>query len=228
MIPKLDLHLHSQFSPCAEDVNIIDDARVALEHGLRIIAITDHGKVSRPSWLDSYFSELNRAKSIFGDRMIILSGMEVDIVDRGSLAVSSEILKSLDVVVASLHEIPSNADAVGYWRRSLLKVLSSGYVTLLGHPTDIGWKDLKIPKEYALEVLDEARSNNVALELNFHHRDPKQWFLRLGIEMGVTIVATSDAHNLREIGNLDWHEKQVRMVGFDPRDVNWIPYERFI
>ncbi len=225
MLPPLDLHVHSQFSPCAEDVTILDDAKMAIEKGLQLVAITDHGTVKCPSWLNKYLRELERVKGVFGDRLTILSGMEVDILEGGRLAVSREIVKSLEVIVASLHAVPANVDAVEYWRRSLLNVIKGGYVNILGHPTDLGWRKIDPPVGYVFEVLDEARDAGVAVEINFHHKDPNLSFLKLAVERGVKLVPNSDAHNLSEIGERGWHLERIRAVSPQFDSVNWLRAE---
>ncbi len=222
MLPRLDLHVHSQYSPCAEDVSVERDAATALARGLRVLAVTDHGTTQVPEWLEDYFGELERVRRKFEGRLALLSGMEVDIVDGGRLAVSEWVLRRLDVVVASLHSAPAEGDPHGYWRRSLIRAIESGYVMVLGHPTDVGWRKVAPPEEYALEVLDAARSHGVAVELNFHHRDPAPWFLRLAIERGVLLVPDSDAHSLSEIGSRSWHEQRIRALGYDPGSVRWL------
>lgn len=225
MLPPVDLHVHSQFSPCAEDVTILGDAKVAIEKGLQLIAITDHGTVKHPPWLNRYLEELERVKGIFGSSLTILSGIEVDILEGGRLAVSKEVLRSLEIVVASLHAVPANVDAAEYWRRSLLNVIRGGYVNILGHPTDVGWRKIDPPVDYILEVLDEAKEAGVAVEINLHHRDPRLSFLKLAVERGVKLVPNSDAHNLLEIGERKWHLEQVKAVSPQLDSVNWLRVE---
>ena len=221
-IPRIDLHVHSHFSPCARGVSIYEDVRVALERGVRVIAITDHGTTERPSWLREYFRELEEVRRLYSDEIAILSGLEVDILESGRLAVSREVLRTLDVVVASIHRVPPGLDVVEYWRKSMLGAVRSGLIDILGHPTDVGWRTVRPPIEYVLEVLDEARSAGIAVELNYHHRDPQPYFLKLAVERGVMLVPNSDAHSLSEIGAFSWHEGVIRALGYDPSRVNWL------
>lgn len=220
--PRVDLHVHSHYSPCARSVSVHDDVRVAVERGVRVVAITDHGTVKRPRWLGEYFRELEEVEKLYGAEIYVLSGMEVDIVDSGRLAVSREVLEMLDVVIASIHRVPPECDEAGYWRRSFLGAIRSGAVDILGHPTDVGWRKVRPPLEYVLEVLDEACSSGVAVELNYHHRDPQPYFLKLAIERGVKLVPNSDAHTLSEIGAFSWHEELIRSLGYEPSQVRWL------
>lgn len=236
MIPRIDLHVHSQFSPCAENVSVRGDAEVAVEKGIEVVAITDHGTEPQPRWIDRYFAELERVRREYDGRLTLLSGMEVDVVD-GRLVVDSGILRRLDSIVASMHKLPRGVDAAGYWRKCMLGAVRSGFARVLGHPTWIygyrveivegeggseGWV-VRIPVEYLLEVLDEAREAGVAVELNYHHKDPNPLLLKLAVERGVKLVPNSDAHNLSEIGNASWYEQTLRAAGFpSPAEVKWL------
>lgn len=216
--PPTDLHLHSQFSPCAENVTVEEDVKVALNKGLQVIAITDHGTTKQPNWFKNYMKEVQRVRDHYGSYgIIVLTGMEVDMLEDGSLAVSDEILKKLDIVVAALHRLREYTPEK--WRRILVKALYSNYVKVLAHPTDIGWRKLKIPKEYVLEVLDVVKEQGILVEVNYHHKDPLKYFLKLCIKRGVSLTPTSDAHNLGEIGHLDWHLKYI--ASLDLENVKW-------
>lgn len=235
MIPRIDLHVHSQFSPCAENVSIQGDAKLAVEKGIRVMAITDHGTEPQPRWIDRYFAELEKVRREFGGKLTLLAGMEVDIVD-GRLIVDAENLRKLDSVVASMHELPQGVDVVGYWRKCMLGAVRSGFARVLGHPTWIyGYqlevvegaggaegRVIRLPVEHVLEVLDEAREAGVAIELNYHHRDPNPLFLKLAVKRNVELVPDSDAHNLSEIGNWGWYEQILKAAGAPPETVKWL------
>ena len=103
----------------------------------------------------------------------------------------------------------------------MLRVVRSGVVAVIGHMTDVGWRVVNPPEEYVLEVLDEARSAGVMVEINYHHRNPQPRYVRLAIERGVKLVPSSDAHSLSEIGVLSWHESVVKPLARDQEAVNW-------
>jgi len=235
VIPRIDLHVHSQFSPCAENVSIQGDAKLAVEKGIEVMAITDHGTEPQPRWIDRYFAELEKVRREFGSKLTLLAGMEVDVLD-GCLVIDGGILRKLDSIVASMHELPQGVDAVSYWRKCMLGAVRSGFARVLGHPTwSYGYqlevvegtggaegRVIRLPVEYVLEVLDEAREAGVAIELNYHHKDPNPLFLKLAVERGVELVPDSDAHNLREIGNWNWYELALKAAGFSPAEVKWL------
>ena len=220
--PLTDLHLHSQFSPCAENVTVEEDVKVALNKGLRVIAVTDHGTTRKPSWFKNYMREVQKVRDYYSSQsIVVLTGMEVDVLEDGSLAVSDDILKKLDIIVASLHRLREYTPEE--WRKRLVRALYSNYIKVLGHSTDVGWRKLKIPEEYVLEVLDIVKEQNIAVEVNYHHKDPLKYFLKLCIKRGVFLTPTSDAHNLSEIGHLDWHLKYIASLGLG--NVKWLTPE---
>ena len=228
MVPSVDVHMHSEFSPCSVNTSVIANARVATSKGLKVIAITDHGVTGNPPWINRYFETIERARGFYGDKLCILTGMEVDIVQEGRLVVDRRILARLDIVIASIHRVPSMVNVADYWYRSMIRAARSGVVNVIGHPTDVGFIKARLPEEYVLEVLDVLRSNNVAIELNYHHRDPEPYFLKLAVDKGVKIVPTSDAHNLSEIGHLDWHIDTLTRIGIRLENVNWISEEELV
>jgi len=221
MLPKTDLHVHSQFSPCAEDVTIEKNAEKALRKGVRILAITDHGVVKRPPWLAQYFHELEKVRKRYEGKIVILSGMEVDILDDGQPAVAGDILRSLDIVIGSVHRVNAT-EPLESWYNKVKKALERGWLHVLAHPTDAGWRKINPPVEQALELLDIAKSQGIAVEMNSHHRDPQLGFLKLAVKTRVKITPNSDAHNLREVADHTWHIKALKRAKIDPNEVNWL------
>src|SRR5690606_37892261 len=99
--------------------------------------ITDHSRhlgMLRGLSADRLARQLNEIDVLNAslDGLTLLKGIEVDILEDGSLALPDSVLKRLDVVVASLH------DHFGLSRRRqtdrLLRVIDRPYVSVLGHP----------------------------------------------------------------------------------------------
>lgn len=224
--PRTDIHVHSNYSPCGIDVSIEKNIEVAVERGIELIAITDHGTTPRPQWIDSYFRDI----ATVNPPIILLTGMEVDVNLNGELIVERSIRKRFDILVAALHTRPglTGEKLYKWWSSTLRKVITSGEVLVIAHPTDIAWYKINPPTEYILEVVDELKDSGVVVELNYHHRDPSNTFLRLCIERGVKITPTSDAHRLDEIGRFNWHRHKIRSLGFKLNDVNWLTPEEIL
>lgn len=223
MLPLTDLHQHTNFSPCGVDVSVSKNPFVAYEKGLKIIALTDHGFCKKPSWLEKYFKDISAVRK--SSPVEVLSGIEVNVDYDGKPVVDLSILKQFDVVVAAVHKYPRElrgAELYDWWRRILARVAEENFALVLAHPTDIGWFKLRPPLEYCLEVIDAIIENGLVVELNYHHKDPSDYFLKLCIDRGVLITPTSDAHLLSEIGNLEWHKSRVERLGYSVDEVNWL------
>lgn len=110
-IPIYDLHTHSSFSVDSQS-SIQAMCQRALELGLRAIAITDHVDNNpadagfgffRP---DDYLAEIDRCRNLYGDRLEILSGVEVAEIHRFRIE-AEKLLRTyqFDLVIGSLHWI---------------------------------------------------------------------------------------------------------------------------
>jgi histidinol phosphatase-like PHP family hydrolase len=220
-IPRIDLHIHSEFSPCSKDTNVQDIALVAEGKGLKRIAITDHGTVKRPSWLPAYFSEIEKARK--KTQIDILTGMEVNIRPDGTLAVDNGILRNLDVVIGALHTLPvlgilRKKSILEEYEAIILKALEVSSFRILAHPTGLLWSK-RISSEIAEEIIRGLKERGVAVEMNYHHRDPSLEFLRRCIKSGLEITPSSDAHKLMDIGHFEWFEHQLAQIR---EPINWI------
>mgnify|MGYP003873233175 CR=1 FL=1 len=204
-------------------MSIEKDVEVAVERGIELIAITDHGTIPKPQWIENYFRDI----STLNPPIILLTGIEIDVDVDGELVVERSIRKRFHITIAALHRWPGLVGERLYrwWSDTLRKVINSAEVLVIAHPTDIAWYKIYPPEEYCLEVVDELKSNGVVVEVNYHHRDPSDNFLRLCIERGVKITPTSDAHRLDEIGRLNWHKFKIESLGFRLSDVNWLSIE---
>ena len=104
MVPRIDLHTHSEFSACSHDTSVQKIVATAEARGIEKIAITDHGTTRKPKWLRSYLLEIEKARR--ETRIDVLTGMEVNIRVDGSLAVGDEILRNLDIIIGAVHMLP--------------------------------------------------------------------------------------------------------------------------
>ena len=136
----------------------------------------------------------------------ILTGIEVDILDDGTLDQSEDLLGRLDVVVASVHSqlrMPA-----GPMTARMVAAVSNPHVDVLGHCTGrlLGGRGGRGRPEsafYPEHVFAACRDHGVAVEINSRpeRRDPPSRLLRLAIEMGCAFTVDSDAH---APGQLDW------------------------
>jgi len=193
-----DLHIHSIYSDGTSRIDEI--AKYAKRKGLKIIAITDH--CSYDSWGNKLLdlkTVMERRNIIENTRiadLIILNGLEADILANGHVVLPKGLGKEFfDVIIGSFHILVG----VHEWERSLLSVIKSGMVDIIGHPLAyIG----KIPWDVAEKIAIAAADHGVAMELNSHYPFPDIEFLEICREYGVKFSVGSDAHNLYAVGNV--------------------------
>lgn len=221
MVPRIDLHIHSEFSPCSSDTNVQGIVTMAEARGLEKVAITDHGTVRRPPWLSDYLSEVERARR--STHIDVLTGMEVNIHPDGTLAVDDDILQDLDIVIGAVHSLPlfevvRKRSILEEYRTVLLRALEASSFRILAHPTNLLWNK-QIPSDVADTIVGKLKEKGVVVEMNYNHRDPSPEFLRRCVKAGVAITPSSDAHRLMDIGHFEWFEQQLAQI---KEAVSWI------
>ncbi len=193
-----DLHMHTTATDGRESVSTM--AAAAAELGYEYIAITDHSqRVSMAGGLSDdetrqqidLIAEANESASIE-----VLSGIEVDILEDGSLDLEEETLEQLDVVVASVHYY-TDISASAMTDR-LLAALDRSSITILGHPTGrlIGSREaFAFDQE---KVFRRAAENGIALEINANPErlDLSDTMARSAVDSGARLSISTDAHSI--------------------------------
>jgi len=206
-----DLHTHSDWSDGGSP--IAEMAETARDLGHDYIALTDHSpRLSVANGLSAdrlrrqlrLVAELNEAMAPFR----ILTGIEVDILEDGSLDQDEELLAGLDVVVASVHsklKMPRED-----MTRRMVTAIANPHVDVLGHCTGRIVKaggrrgGLRPGSDFEAEVVFHACQRfDVAVEINSRPErlDPPKRLLRLAMEAGCRFALDSDAH---APGQLAW------------------------
>jgi putative hydrolase len=207
-----DCHSHSDWSDGGSPPG--EMAEAARDLGHEWIALTDHSpRLTVASGLSAERLEeqlelvgrLNSELAPFR----ILTGIEVDILDDGTLDQTDDLLGRLDVVVASVHS-QLRMPAVPMTAR-MVAAVSSPHVDVLGHCTGRmlggrGGRGGRGRPESAFDpeqVFAACRDHGVAVEINCRpeRRDPPGRLLRLAADMGCLFTIDSDAH---APGQLDW------------------------
>jgi putative hydrolase len=133
----------------------------------------------------------------------LLRGIEVDILDDGTLDQSDELLDRLDVVVASVHS-KLRMDSPAMTRR-MIAAVQDRHTNILGHCTGRLLTAKGRPQSTfdAGAVFAECAERGVAVEINCRPErlDPPRKLLRLAIEAGCLFSIDTDAH---APGQLDW------------------------
>ena len=217
-----DLHVHSDASSDAH--SSLEELRAeAARLGREYLAITDHSK-SRPLGLDApavrkHAMTIRRASVQDKAGPRLLTGIEVDILQDGTLDLPLEVLRELDWVVASVHSHFNDPPAKITER--MVRALRSGVVDALGHPSG---RQLGLRDAYGFDfekVLEVAREHGVALEANAmpERLDLDDKHCRLAREAGVALVISSDAHHASQLGNLRYGVWMARRGWLERGDV---------
>src|SRR5439155_15335978 len=131
-----DLHNHTNQSDGTATIEEMAAAAKAL--GYEYLAITDHSKalaMTNGLSVERLLKHVENIHRINGKLkgITLLAGSEVDILADGRLDYEDDVLKELDIVVASPH-VSLKQDARKATDR-LLRAIENKYVTIIGHPT---------------------------------------------------------------------------------------------
>ncbi|MGB3483528.1 MAG: PHP domain-containing protein [Mycobacterium sp.] len=196
-----DLHLHSNWSDGSAPIG--EMMATALRLGHEYCALTDHSPrltVANGLTADRLRRQLDVIDEL-RDRfspMRILTGIEVDILDDGTLDQEPELLERLDIVVASVHS-KLKMDAPAMTRR-MVRAVSSGQADVLGHCTGrlvTGGRGTRPESQFDAEkVFTACRESNTAVEINSRpeRRDPPTRLLQLALDLGCHFSIDTDAH----------------------------------
>ncbi|MDQ7809641.1 PHP domain-containing protein [Amycolatopsis sp. A133] len=201
-----DCHTHSDWSDGGSSIGEMAVAGRDLGHEWMVL--TDHSprltvaNGLSPDRLRTQMQIVAKANELMAP-FRLLQGIEVDILDDGSLDQEEELLGQLDFVVASVHSklrMPSRD-----MTRRMVAAVRNPHVRVLGHCTGRLVVGRGRPEsEFDAEaVFTACRENGVAVEINSRPErlDPPMRLLRLAAEIGCDFAIDSDAH---APGQLDW------------------------
>jgi putative hydrolase len=130
--------------------------------------------------------------------MRLLHGIEVDILDDGTLDQTDEMLAGLDVVVASVHS-KLKMDARAMTRR-MVAAVRHPETNVLGHCTGRlveGGRGTRPESSFDADIVFAACAQfDVAVEINSRpeRRDPPSRLIKLAVESGCLFSIDTDAH----------------------------------
>lgn len=202
-----DLHSHTTASDGSNSIEEMAGAALAL--GYQFLAITDHSKsqviangLSAERLLKHVAAIHEAGKRLKG--ITLLAGCEVDILADGRLDFEDEILRQLDIVVASPH-ISLKQDQEKATER-LLRAIENPYVNVIGHPTGrlINRRE-GLPLDFA-RIFKAAADSGTALEINagYPRLDLNDNHSRAAIEAGVMLSINTDAHSIDELPMVEY------------------------
>jgi putative hydrolase len=231
-----DLHSHSDWSDGGSP--IAELAATARRLGREYQALTDHSPrltvangLSAERLADQLeiVAELNSGWDDFS----LLPGIEVDILDDGSLDQSAAMLGRLDVVVASVHsKLRMDAEQMTY---RMVGAISNPFTNVLGHCTGRlveGNRGIRPESSFDPEVVFAACAQfDVAVEINSRpeRRDPPSRLLAVAVEAGCLFSIDTDAHAPGQLDFLDYGAARAVEYGIPvDRIVTTWPLDRLL
>jgi DNA polymerase (family 10) len=217
-----DLQMHTTASDADSTLREMVEGAQAL--GYEYIAITDHSAyVGVVTGLDAddLMKQIEKIDQLNDelDDFRVLKGMEVDIMEDGSLDLPDEALENLDVVVGSIHtkfDLPGEQQT-----ERIIRAMDNPHFNILGHPTGrhIGKRP---PYDVDLErVMGAALERGCFLEINAspERLDLNDVYAKLAKEMGLNLVISTDAHHVNGLSNMKYGVWQARRGWLEPDDV---------
>jgi len=217
-----DLHMHTKATDGRASLEEMVEA--ARKRGYAYIAITDHSKrVTVAKGLDA--GRLRQHWKVISELtgkvrgITVLRGVELDILEDGTLDLPDDVLAEADWVVASIH-YGQNQPRQQITRR-LLNAIRNPYVHAIGHPTGrlIGKRagyDVDLNT-----VLKAAADYGCLMELNCQpsRLDLDDTALAAAKNYSIPIVLGTDAHAVEELAFMEFGVYQARRAGLEARDV---------
>jgi putative hydrolase len=220
-----DCHSHSDWSDGGSPIR--EMAETARDLGREYLVLTDHSaRLTVAHGLNEerlreqldVLAELNEELAPFR----VLTGMEVDILEDGSLDLELDLLGELDVVVASVHsklrmESPQMTER-------MLAAVESPHTDILGHCTGrlITGRGRPQSSFDAAAVFSACARTATAVEINSRpeRQDPPEDLLRHAVGLGCSFAIDTDAHAPGQLGWLGRGCRNAVAAG--------VPFERIV
>ncbi|WP_309103693.1 PHP domain-containing protein [Microbacterium sp.] len=213
-----DLHAHTEWSDGTTSIEVMAKAARTLGHEYQ--AITDHSprlRVARGLSAERLREQIPLVRAQSGDGFTLLAGIEVDILEDGTLDQEDDLLRELDIVVASVHS-KLRMDAKAMTAR-MIAAVSDPRVNVLGHCTGRlveGSRGTRPASEFDAEAVFAAcAANGVAVEINSRpeRQDPPDELIAIALDAGCLFSIDSDAHAPGQLSLLDHGAERAEQAG---------------
>ncbi len=213
------IHSHSTWS---DGSNTLEEmAAACIKAGYEYLVISDHSKSAfyanglkedRIREQHARIEALNQQLAPF----TIFKSIECDILHDGTLDYTADILRTFDLVIASVHSNLKMSEEKAMGR--LLKAIENPYTTILGHLT--GRLLLSRPG-YPVDhkrIIEACVQHGVAIELNAHPRrlDMDWRWIALAQERGALISIDPDAHTIEGYNDIRYGVLAAQKAGVKP------------
>ena len=212
----LDIHTHTVASGHAYGT-VRENALAAKEKGLVGLGVSDHAPGLPGTCEPIHFSNLKAIpRELYGVHMYF--GVENNVLNDGTLALTSRYLQRLDYGIVGIHGTCYTDQGTEKNTENLISCMRDPKTFFVSHPDDGTW-----PLDYERVVL-AAKELGVALEVN--NADVRGgWkkncigniriFLELCMRYRTNVYVGSDAHDPSQVGRFDEAVALLDSVGFD-------------
>lgn len=219
---KGDLHAHTKATDGHDTLR--DMALAAKALGLEYLAITEHSRrltVAHgldPVQLAKQCDEIDLLNTKL-DGITLLKGIEVDILEDGSLDLPEGVLARLDLVIGAVHSRFDMSRSKQTER--ILRAMDHPHFTLLAHPSGRLIEQREPYDVDMLRIIRHAKQRGCYLELNAHPErlDLLDSQCQSAREEGVLVSINSDAHSTFDFANLKYGVGQARRGWLENSDV---------
>lgn len=217
-----DLQVHSNWTDGQNSVK--EMAEQAKKNGLEYIVISDHSKyLAMTGGLDEeglskQAEEIDQLNEQL-DEITILKGVELNILKNGSLDISDDALKKLDVTSAAVH---SHFDmSKEEMTKRILKAIENPNLDILLHPTarEIQKRE---PVQLDLEkIITTARENGTILDIDSYpdRLDLRDEHIRKAVQIGAKLGISSDSHSTTHLHYLELGVAQAKRGWATAKDI---------
>jgi DNA polymerase (family 10) len=208
---KGDLHVRTDWSDGTCTLEEI--ARAAIAKNYRYVLIADQTKrddtlhgITPERWLEQRLEiyRLNELLAKEGHNFQLLSGVEVEILDDGSLNFPAELLAEMDIVLAAMHSGLDQERRIITER--LMKAMSNPYVDIIAHPTGRSAGKPPVSQLNLLKIFVHARETGTILEINGHPTklDLNAEQVQTALDEEVKLMIGSSAHSVHTLDNMEY------------------------
>ena len=215
------LHAHTVQSDGADTLERMADA--AQKRGYAYLGVTDHSQTAHYAGgltaqeVLAQQREIEQVNQRCGSDFRIFKGIESDILADGSLDYSEDVLRSFELIIASVHSrFRMNRQEQ---TERILKAIANPHTTILGHVTG---RLLLKRAGYDVDmeaILSACAEHSVAVEINANPwRLDLDWrWCERALQLGCLLSINPDAHSTNEIDNMRWGILMARK-GAVPKD----------
>lgn len=202
------IHFHTTYS---DGVNTIAEMALACrERGYTYAVVCDHSQSAgyanglTPARVAEQHADIDRLNQKSGRRFRFIKGIECDIRTDGSLDYDDTVLRTFEVVIASIHSKLAMDEKEATTR--IVKAVENPHTNILGHPTG---RLLLARPGYPLDydkVFDACRANRVAIEINSNcKRLDLDWrHMKRAKQRGLKFAICPDAHAIEGLDDVEY------------------------